>query len=312
MKLQKNKLIAVLTIVGVVLFIVGYSILTFRKKEDPEVKDNQVPVPKLGDGQKQYKSKLEALDALKEEREVNAPSVYDERLLDSTGTYDPDLPDKEKMRIIDSIYAQGKIDYTEKTYRHAPSTSGTVPKPIPMDMVPKKVKIKQREIVAKEIGLEHQLFFASDPNENPLATSLNTDSKLSVRVDGTQTVKQHYRLRMRLNHPAKISGKLVPRNTLIYGFVSFKPNRTLITIEHIDNRPITFGAYDLADGSEGIYIENSFREEVQRQVVGDVVDDVNVPGVPQVSGIKQLFRRNNRQVKVTVLDDYQIILKLEP
>lgn len=312
MKLQKNKIIAVLTIAGVVLFIVGYSILTFRKKEDPELKDNQVPVPKLGDGQKQYKTKIEALDALKEEREINAPSVYDERLLDSTGTYDPDLPDKEKMRIIDSIYAQGRIDYTEKTYRQEKATPPKNPKSVPKDSVSNKAMKKEVEIAAKEIGLEHQLFFASDPKENPMAFARNTDSQIYVRVDGTQTVKQHYRLRMRLDRPAQLGGKMLPRNTLLYGFVSFKPNRTLITIEHIENQAVSFGAYDLADGSEGIYIENSFREDVQKQVVGDVVDDINLAGVPQVRGIKQLFRRSNRQVKVTVLDDYQLLLKLEP
>ena len=90
--------------------------------------------------------------------------------------------------------------------------------------------------------------------------------------------------------------------------MSFKPNRTLLTIEHIKGRPVSYEAYDLADGSEGIYIENSFREEVRRQVVSDVVDEIEVPGVPQVSGIKQLFNRSNRQVKVTVLDGYQLLL----
>lgn len=65
------------------------------------------------------------------------------------------------------------------------------------------------------------------------------------------------------------------------------------------------------DGSKGIYIENSSQEDVRKQVVGDVVDDINVAGVPQISGIKQLFRRSNRQVKVTVMDNYHLVLKLK-
>ena len=101
------------------------------------------------------------------------------------------------------------------------------------------------------------------------------------------------------------------KNTVVYGFVSFKPNRTIIHIAHIDGHHIPFEAFDLDDGSKGIYIVNSFQETIRKQVVGDVVDDISVAGVPQVSGIKQLFRRSNRNVKVTVMDKYQLILKLK-
>ena len=211
--------------------------------------------------------------------------------------------------MIDSIYSQGNIDYTNSTYRQEQSAPLT-PASSQNDTLSEKIDKKEREAAAKEMGLEHQLFFASNPKENLNTLSQNTDGQLYVQVDGTQTIKQHYRLRMRLSRAALIDGKQVPKNTLLYGFVSFKPNRTLLTIEHINGRPVSFEAYDLADGSEGIYIENSFREEVRRQVIGDVVDEIEVPGVPQVSGIKQLFRRSNRQVKVTVLDGYQLLLKI--
>lgn len=308
MKLEKNKIVMVLIIVCVVLFIVSYSIVTFGKEEETTVDDNQVPVPKLENSQKQYQSKLEALENLKEEREVNAPRVYDARLLDSTGKYDPGLMEKKKLRMIDSIYSQRQIGYTQRTYRQARSTPINNA-PTKKNTLSKEAIKKELETAAKEIGLEHLLFFASNPKENPMTLHRKTDKQLYVRVDGTQTIKKHYRLRMRLVKPALIDGKQIPKNTLLYGFVSFKPNRTILNVEHIGGQMVEFEAYDLADGSEGIYIENSFREEVRRQVVGDVVDDIEIPGVPQVSGIKQLFRRSNRQVKVTVLDDYQLILK---
>ena len=309
MKLQKNKIVMILIVASVVLFIVAYSIITFGKEEETTIDNHQVPIPKLGGDQEQYETKMEALESIKEEREINAPSVYDEELLDATGNYDPDLRDKEKRRMIDSIYSQGNIDYTNSTYRQEQSAPLT-PASSQNDTLSEKIDKKEREAAAKEMGLEHQLFFASNPKENLNTLSQNTDGQLYVQVDGTQTIKQHYRLRMRLSRAALIDGKQVPKNTLLYGFVSFKPNRTLLTIEHINGRPVSFEAYDLADGSEGIYIENSFREEVRRQVIGDVVDEIEVPGVPQVSGIKQLFRRSNRQVKVTVLDGYQLLLKI--
>ena len=309
MKIQKNKIVMMLIVASLVLFIVAYSIITFGKEEENTIDNHQVPVPKLGGDQKQYETKLEALENIKEERETNAPSIYDEKLLDATGNYDPDLRDKEKRRMIDSIYSQGPMSDASSNYRQEQAV------PLPSapsqnDTLPKKIDKKKREAAAKEMGLEHQLFFASEPKENLNTIVQDTDRQLYVQVDGTQTIKQHYRLRMRLSRAALIDGKLVTKNTLLYGFVSFKPNRTLLTIEHIKGRPVSYEAYDLADGSEGIYIENSFREEVRRQIVGDVVDEIEVPGVPQVSGIKQLFNRSNRQVKVTVLDGYQLLLKI--
>jgi len=318
MKIQKSKIVMVLIIASVVLFIVFYAIITFRKDEDATIKNNQVPVPKLGEGQKQYDSKMEAIEALKEAREINAPSVYDDSLLDSLGYYNLEKDSIRKKRIIDSVYFLGQKRYEniaalkqlEGNYLEEPK------EPIHQvydisEIDTSTIEEKELQIRAKEIGLEHQLFFASNPEENVEHHLRNTDEELRVRVDGTQTVKQDYRLRMRLSKSAKVDGITLDKNTLLYGFVSFKPNRTILKIENLNGRAVQFEAYDLDDGSKGIYIENSFQEDVRKQVVGDVVDDINLAGVPQVSGIKQLFRRSNRQVKVTVMDNYQLILKLK-
>lgn len=99
MKIEKNKIVFAAVLVCILLFIGGYAMLVLGEDEEPEIDNNHIPVPELEGGQKEYKSKLEALDDLREVRETNAPSIYDERLLDSTGVYDPDLLDKEKMRI---------------------------------------------------------------------------------------------------------------------------------------------------------------------------------------------------------------------
>ena len=215
------------------------------------------------------------------------------------------------MRVIDSIYNEGRIDYSQGTYRN--------PKPKIVALgntkrdtasTSKIVDDKDPSIEMKELGLEHQLFFASYPMEQPMQVNGTTDSQILVRVDGTQTVRQHYRLQMRLLEDVIINGTVIPRNTAIYGFVSFKPNRAIIAINHIEHSPVRLAAYDFQDGSEGIYIENSFRAEARQEVVGDAIDDINIGGVPQVRGIKSLFQRDNRQVKVTVMDNYQLILKV--
>ena len=251
---------------------------------------------------------LEALDDLKEVRQTNAPSIYDERLLDSTGVYDPDLLEKKKMRIIDSIYRHGRINYSDKSYRTAKVK--TEAEFISKDSIPVKIEMES-SIETKELGLEHQLFFASNPLKNDVANTQNTDANIYVAVDGKQTVKKNYRLQMRLTKDALIQGKRFPKHTPIYGFISFKPNRTIIAIENINHNPVKLKAYDLQDGSEGIYVENSFQAEARQEVVGDMVDDINIAGIPQVTGIKKIFQRNNKNVKVTIANNYKLILKLK-
>ena len=311
MKVEKNKLIFSIILVCILLFIGSYAMLVLGEDEEPTLENNQVPVPELEDDQKQYDSKLDALNDLKEVRQTNAPSIYDERLLDSTGVYDPDLLDKKKMRLVDSIYQQGQIKYSEQSYeninpRYRSSKPTIVKERDTMDVIDGQ----ETEVGVKERALEHQLFFASHPIENDDLNAKNTDGFIYVRVDGTQTVKNNYRLQMRLIKDAVIYGQRYSRNTPIYGFVSFKPNRAIIDIENIDHQPVKLRAHDYQDGSEGIYVENSFRAEVTNEIVGDMVDDINITGVPQVSGFKKIFQRNHKNVKVTITDNYKLILKI--
>tara|TARA_R110001583_G_scaffold192614_1_gene359353 strand:+ start:63681 stop:64604 length:924 start_codon:yes stop_codon:yes gene_type:complete len=307
MKIEKNKIIFATALLCVVLFIVAYATLIMDSNDEPTIENNQIPLPKLEEGQKTYESKLDALNELKDVKQVNAPSIYDERLLDSTGVYDPDLLDKEKIKMIDSIYKEGRITYSERiSEQDSPKPSNEMI-PIKLD----SIEAEMEDIIsAKELGLEDQLFFASNPKEIPNDNILE-DPSIMVMVDGTQTVKTNYRLNMRLMEDTNINGIHIPRNTLIYGFVSFRPNRTIIDIENITHHPIKLKAYDLQDGNEGIYIENSFRADATREVVDDVLQDVNIAGLPQVGGVKKLFQRDNRTIKVTVLNNYQLILKAQ-
>jgi len=309
MKIEKNKIVFAAVLVCVVLFIGAYSMLVLGDDEEPTLDGNQIPVPELKDEQQEYESKLEALDDLKEVRETNAPSIYDERLLDSSGVYDPDLLDKEKMRIVDSIYNEGRISYSDRSYRKPKKDIAVA---IVRKDTPAISEEKESSIQVKELGLEHQLFFASAPLNNETAHGdVQTDAVIHAVVNRTQVVKKDFRLELRLTQPAVVSGRKLPKHTRVYGFVSFKPNRVMIQIEHINHLPVKLRAFDSQDGSEGLYIENSFRAEARQEVVGDIVDDINIVGVPQVSGIKKIFQRNNRNVKVTIANNYKLILKLK-
>jgi hypothetical protein len=307
MKIEKNKIVFGSVLAVVIIFIVSYSALVLGGDGDENKELKQTLVPELGQEQQEYKSKLDAVNALKEVRETNAPSIYDEKLLDSLGFYDPDLMEKQKVKIVDSIYNSGRINYTENSYRNN-LDKAQVEKPQPEGNHSAE-ELKEPASV-KELGLEHQLFYSSNPVLTKEVSSLSkSEAEIHVEVDGKQTVKNGFRLKMRLTEPAIINNRSVAKNTPVYGFISFQTNRALIDIENINHQPVRLKAYDLQDGSEGIYVENSFRADASREVIDDVIQDINVAGLPQVGGIKKVFQRNNKNITVTVTNNYKLILK---
>jgi hypothetical protein len=306
MKVEKNKIVFAAVLAVIFIFLISYSMMVMGDDESENENLEQTLIPDLEENQKEYDSKLDAINDLKEVRENNAPSIYEEKLIDSLGFYDPDLPEREKERIVDSIYEAGKIQYSEKRYQNFGQKKVVQKKMQEIDSADIK---REQKIEAKELGLEHQLFFAASPKPNEVSIIGNTDETIYVVVDGEQIVKANTRLRMRLTKAATINNKLMPKNTLVFGFISFQPNRALIEIENIKHHPTKLKAFDLLDGSEGIYVQNNFRAEATTEVLDDIIGDINIPTVPQVGGITKVLRRSNRNVKVTVLNNYRLILK---
>ncbi|MDF4220892.1 MULTISPECIES: conjugative transposon protein TraM [Maribacter] len=306
MKVEKNKIVFAAVLAVIFIFLISYSVMVMGDDESETENLEQTLIPDLDENQKEYDSKLDAINDLKEVRENNAPSIYDEKLIDSLGFYDQDLPEREKERIVDSIYNAGKIQYSEKRYQNFGQRKVAQKNIQQIDSADIK---REQKIQAKELGLEHQLFFAASPKPNAFSSIGNTDDSIYVIVDGSQIVMANTRLRMRLTKSATINGKLMPKNTPVFGFISFQPNRALIEIENISHHPTKLKAFDLQDGSEGIYVENNFRAEATTEVLDDIIGDINIPAVPQVGGITKVLRRSNRNVKVTVLNNYKLILK---
>ncbi|MDP3944809.1 MAG: conjugative transposon protein TraM [Lutibacter sp.] len=281
--------------------------MTLLHKNDATYIDSkQIPIPELENETEVYNSKLDAINALKDVRETNAPSIYDERLLDSTGVYDPDLLDNEKMRIVDSIYNQGRINYIENNYRSLKPKSIEIPIKLTIDSVIPEIA---QTISAEQLGLEHSLFFAAEPVLNDTFGDSKNNQMIYAAVNGDQIVETFSRLEMRLTNPAFINNELLPKNTYLYGFVSFKPNRTLIHITNINHKPVSLIAYDLQDGNEGIYVVNNFQSEASKAVVDDAIDEINIPSIPSIGVLKKVFQRSNKNVKVTITNNYQLLLK---
>lgn len=310
MKLDKKKITYAAVIGAVCIFIITYSILVFGGDEPQKDVLQQPQVPLLENTVDTYTSRLDAVDDLKEVKQTNAPSIYDEKYLDSTGVFDPNFLENEKARIVDSIYNNSRINYSEGGYRNtiAIRDSVTTALAAKKEAQQKVDSVVIEKIDPKILALEQQLFFASNPLSRERKE--NTTS-LEVIVDKKQIIKANDRLEMRTLNDVRTEEILIPKNTILYGIVSFKPNRVVLQIENIGGIPLAFTAYDFRDKREGIYVRNTFKEEIQQEVLGEVIEGINVPGVPQITGIKKIFQRSNRQLKILVNRNYKLTLKID-
>lgn len=308
MKLNKKKIVFGIIIGLVIVFMVVYSMVFLTEGGNNARQLDQPLVPQLEEAQKEYASKLEAINDLKEVKTTNAPSIYDEKFLDSMGLFDPDLIDREKAQIVDSIYRLGRIDYTQGTYRK-PAEENEVKSSVPKRKIKQEIVSKSKEVTKptlQEIALEQQLFFAS----NSLSDNSKVDNMVILAiVKREQTIRVNDRLEFRTLKEVVIDGRTIPKNTVVFGLVAFQPNRVVLEVENIDHIPIKLKAYDYQDGLEGLYIRNTFRAEASKEMMEDALDDINVPGVPQVKGLKNIFKRSNWKVKATINKNYKILLK---
>ncbi|MEM6734577.1 MAG: conjugative transposon protein TraM [Bacteroidota bacterium] len=304
MKLEKNKIVFAGVIATLLIFLGAYGYTLLSDEDETENTLVQPEIPQWEDTESEYSTKLEAIDALKEEREKTAPSVYPEHMIDDKGYFNPDYMEYEKQRLIDSLQMQRQYtkDYQFDFEKQTQPLEKEITQPQESNHTKENLPLP---FSAQELVLEHQLFFAA----NPTAVDTNSKPKLLAEVDGRQVLRKNSRIRLRLVEAFSLKGHHFPMNTLLFGTVRFRPNRVMVQFTQIGGLPAELAAYDLQDGMEGLYLENSLREEATREVAADVVQDINIAGLPQVRGLKNVFQRRQRNLKVTVLDGHRLLLQ---
>ncbi len=299
MKPERNKIVFIGMMLCIIAFIVLYALSLGGESEDSNGDPMRPVLPELGEGSVEFTTKIEAVDAIKEQRETPKPSLYGAQHIDSLGRYDPDLEIRERQRIVDSIYRLGRIDYGKGEYREVARETALLP-----ETKPETTSLKDPEPV--DLEKAHRGFFGS---RGVVKEETGELQPVLAVVHGQQTLRAGERLELRLLEELELEGRSFGRNSLLHGFVSFKANRVLVRVHLFGESPISLKAFDRTDGLEGIYVEHSYRQEAEREVLDDAVQDLNISGLPQLGGIKQVFRRSNRRVRVTVMDQYQLMLK---
>jgi len=299
MKVDKKKILFSCVLLIVLIYLISYT-YNLINQEDVAPQLTQPELPEWQETEQNFESKKAALDAFKKASETTPPSLYEDHMIDDKGYFNPDYMLQEKHRIIDSIYRssnfqqnkskpfEGEGLYHLKDKSHQNNTQETL----------------NNTKNPAETSLEHQKFFSLKPKFKH-----ERIGNIRVRIVGNQVLKKDSRIQLQLAQAVNLQSNSYPKNMSVWGTVSFGPNRVFVSVTHIQHQAITLEAVDLQDGMKGVYIENSFRSEVSTEVVDDVVQDITIPGLPQIGGIKQVFQRNNRKVKVTVLDGYQLVLQ---
>lgn len=296
---DKRKIVFIGSLGVILLFMIGYGIMVFGNDKDTSGDLKETRVPRLGNDQKDYNSRVEAVDALREKKPSVAPSIYEETKVNDQGYYDPYLEEKQKDSLIDSLLEKERSEPESiLSETMADSLSDTVSTVVTSEN-------DSREFLS--IGQGHEAFFLVTKKE--AAGKPVEREGMKAFVYGDQVVRKDERLVLELPQDVIIGRDTLAAHTLLYAQCQFKPNRLFLTIRSgkILNRKLE--AYDVADGQLGIYLKNNFRSRASSQVLGDVVDEVHVTGLPQVGGLKSLFQRSNRSVKVHVFNQYQLILK---
>ncbi len=302
MRIDKKKVVFVSVLICIFAFIVCYYLMMFPGKQEA---DNEIlsdpQVPGVAEPAKTYDSRIHAVNDLEDRKPSNAPSLYEEIGMDSIDNQFEDEVITDQSTDSLNWTMQSWSFNTEQPVDSIKTVLEQTPDTIFEDGVS-----SANNVSSEALALFQESFFMVP---NSTLNGGNADPGIRVFIDGQQVVKANSRVFMRLDTNAVIGGKWYPRLTPVYAFVRFAPNRVLLSVAHIQHQPIALKAYDIEDGSDGIFTENNFRADLSREMLDEALDEVNIPSLPQVSGLSRLFQKNNRQVKVTIPDQFRLLLK---
>ena len=302
MKIDRKKAVVIGVVVLLTCIIVAYGFWgmeTNEKATEEQISNPEVPA--LSGESEEYQSRMEAVDQLREERDRVPPSLYPDMDSETYEPYDPYLEEEEKNRLMDSILKSGP---EPEEYYFEPVASPVMEKDTSSTIIVNKATNPPDHMP----GQGHLEFFFVSKDQKSIPSE-DSSASFRVSVNGDQIIRKDERLELRIIDPIKIGKDSLASNSLIYARAGFRANRLLLEITGNSIPGGKLVAYDLSDGLEGIYIENSFRSQVTTEVLDDVIQDINISGVPQLRGLKAIFQRDNRNIKVKVLHQHQLILK---
>lgn len=180
--------------------------------------------------------------------------------------------------------------------------------------------VSNEELAQEEVADESDSggFFSLDD----MADSSSGDIKAVIHGDHNNLTSGSM-VKMRILDETVIDGVRIPKNTFVYGKLTFKSGRGMINIQNINyrNKILKFNGsiYD-QDGFEGIYIPDNIIDETQRKAASDAVGGVDIKvgskakainsAVSAVgNAIKSAVKGSIKESKISISSNYVITIK---
>lgn len=188
---------------------------------------------------------------------------------------------------------------------------------------------KEEEKIAEPVNNSADIVVGKQQNKGFYSLAKDElDYKPDIRalVHGEyKNIKTGAVVKFRIIDEFTINGIYIPKNTFLYGQLSFRSGRAMINIENIqyNNMIIPFNAsiYD-QDGFEGLYTPDNMTDEAKRKMANDVISSTNLNvsgGIPFVStatnavtsAIKSISQSYVREKKLNISSNYQVNIRYE-
>ena len=152
---------------------------------------------------------------------------------------------------------------------------------------------------------------------------------IAASVQGDQTLTDGQTVKLRLLEPMRVSGRVIPRNTLLVGAARLQGERLGIGITSLEHGgsiiPVELEVYD-SDGQAGIFIPGSMEidaaKEIGANMGSSLGSSINIStdagaqlasdlGRGAIQGISQYISKRMRTVKVHLKSGYRVLLYQE-
>jgi hypothetical protein len=188
---------------------------------------------------------------------------------------------------------------------------------------------KEEEKIAEPVNKSADIVVGKQQNKGFYSLAkdeLDYTPDIRALVHGEyKNIKTGAVVKFRIIDEFTINGIYIPKNTFLYGQLSFRSGRAMINIENIqyNNMIIPFNAsiYD-QDGFEGLYTPDNMTDEAKRKMANDVISSTNLNvsgGIPFVStatnavtsAIKSISQSHVREKKLNISSNYQVNIRYE-
>ena len=152
---------------------------------------------------------------------------------------------------------------------------------------------------------------------------------IAACVQGDQTITDGQTVKLRLLEPMRVSGRVIPRNTLLVGAARLQGERLGIGITSLEHGgsiiPVELEVYD-SDGQAGIFIPGSMEidaaKEIGANMGSSLGSSINIStdagaqlasdlGRGAIQGISQYISKRMRTIKVHLKSGYRVLLYQE-